>query len=588
MSLCADSTGNVWVGLGPLTGAGLIRFDGTTSQYFDLESLANHSNVVSALAYDKRGVLWIGTQWHGNTGFPSGVLRYDGTTWTSYSSNDRTIPWGEVSSLAVAPNGDVWAGLWYRGLCHFDGTNWTFYDPSNSALPSDQIISLAQDATGNLWASTSAGGARFDGTTWTAFTPSNSGILEGTAGVGVDSYGNVWFTAFDVSKPGGVCRYDGTSWKTYDPDNSMIGTRFIASAMAGVDGEMWFGSVDQGVVRYTPARSILSVSGPRTVTAACTNDPIDISIDLSNPGPSAYDVHSIATDDPNITVTSSLPLRVDAGDTKTLHVQLTSPKHADTTVVLVFNGGTETAFRDTVELKIQPSEAIADVVLMDLSDSLHAHFGVGPVTSLRDIAAHTIVVHVMSTNEDVAAIERSTIAVSSQFSSWSIVSIQPESAGFAVTLTSQDPIDDPRGLPLLTFVASRFASAEDSAYITARYEIPDLPCAQPITDSTAALGLQGCGTSILGHAMRGEALLSQVTVRSREGSLFADVHVSGTVDVQYDVCDILGQSFAHGLISLTKGESETPIAHSLRSGTYLVRFQADDGEVRTARVVLMR
>jgi ligand-binding sensor domain-containing protein len=590
MSLCADSSGNVWIGLGPNdTSGGVIKFDGIQPQYFDLEAVVNNSNVVSALAYDKAGVLWIGTQWHGNTGFPSGVVRYDGSTWKSYSSSDRTLPWGEVNSLAVSDNGDLWAGLWYKGIARFNGNSWTFYDPTNSALPSDQIFGLTVTPAGELWAATLSGGAHFDGSKWIPYTSSNSGILDGLSGVGSDSYGNIWFTTFSTTG-GGVCRFDGSSWQTFDPENSKIGARLMESAIRGEDGEMWFGTYDVGVIRYVPGRSPLTGPGRRTLTIACSLKPIEFTVDLTNASSLAYHLRSVDAVDPSIVVTPATPLPIEfaPGETKSIALRIVGTPAMGQPLVLRFDNGSQTAVTDTIDVNVQPVQAVGRIDLVSASDSLRPQFDVSSRTPLAEFQAQTLIIHIRSSNEDVISIDRSSIAISSGFASVSIQGIQPEQSGYAVTVYSGAPIAGLPDQPMLNFTASRFVTAKDSAFLSAEYEIPGLQCAEWNTDSIDATRLAGCGSTIISRFLRQVSILSDASISAHDGEVIATIDATHSATVNYALYDIIGNRVSGGSAAVAKGRSRFAISGRLPSGIYTARFSTDNGEIRSARVSIAK
>src|SRR5205085_2699670 len=57
IALAADSSGNIWIG----TGNGLVKFDGSHSEWFDLNKIDSFSNVIYSLLWDNaRHTLWIG------------------------------------------------------------------------------------------------------------------------------------------------------------------------------------------------------------------------------------------------------------------------------------------------------------------------------------------------------------------------------------------------------------------------------------------------------------------------------------------------------------------------------------------------
>jgi ligand-binding sensor domain-containing protein len=252
MSMCADSSGNVYIGTGF---QGIVKFDGVTPQYFDYTNTTLHSCVISALAWDeRRKTLWVGEQFDSKSviKYPAGLAKFDGTSWSNYTVVDSPLPGMEQSSLAVDDSG-VWTSTWYSGVAHFDGVSkWNVFSTTNSAIPGDRVWKVQQALNGDIWIATEFGAAKWDGAKWIPFTTANSGIIANLATCGSDQLGNIWFGAFNGYGSGGACTFDGTKWTTYTPLNSGIGSNLLENIVGGINGDVWIATYDQGVVRYNP------------------------------------------------------------------------------------------------------------------------------------------------------------------------------------------------------------------------------------------------------------------------------------------------------------------------------------------------
>lgn len=96
-SVLAASDGGIWAGT---WGGGVGRYDGAKwTNYTDKNGLAG--NIVYAIAQDRSGALWFGTD--------KGVTRYDGKTWQRLGKADGLID-VNVYALVAAPDGNLWAG----------------------------------------------------------------------------------------------------------------------------------------------------------------------------------------------------------------------------------------------------------------------------------------------------------------------------------------------------------------------------------------------------------------------------------------------------------------------------------------------
>ena len=112
---------------------------------------------VRAMAQDKSGFLWIGTQ--------DGLSRFDGYEFRVYKA-DRDDPWSlsqnHVWALAADTDGSLWVGTQAGGLNHYDPLLDRFVSyragvDSGNALASNHVTSLLLDRDQRLWVANSAG-----------------------------------------------------------------------------------------------------------------------------------------------------------------------------------------------------------------------------------------------------------------------------------------------------------------------------------------------------------------------------------------------------------------------------------------------
>jgi ligand-binding sensor domain-containing protein len=193
------------------------------------------SNVVSSIAVDSDGHVWVGT-------FGGGMSRFDGQEWFTYSTGHGLADdW--VTAVVVDNGGDVWAGTYGRGLSRFDGAQWTNYTAADSGLTNDWITALAIDRSGHLWVGTDSGGvSRFDGRNWQAFTPANSGLASFWVTALAADGDTLWVGTYDS----GISRYDGRAWQIYSTENSALADDHINAIAVDGRGWVWVGT-DHGV-----------------------------------------------------------------------------------------------------------------------------------------------------------------------------------------------------------------------------------------------------------------------------------------------------------------------------------------------------
>ena len=171
-ALYMDASGALWVGM---RSTGVDRLAGeaerfTTYRHNSQNAKSLSNNVITALAIDSAGALWIGTE--------AGLDRFDGRTFTHYISNPndpRRLSPGPERSVAQDSHGAVWTGTYGGGLDRLDGENVKHFrhDPKNSDSPAnDKISTIVADAQGGMWIAVHGNGMDyFDGQHFTHFPP---------------------------------------------------------------------------------------------------------------------------------------------------------------------------------------------------------------------------------------------------------------------------------------------------------------------------------------------------------------------------------------------------------------------------------
>ncbi|NKF23801.1 ligand-binding sensor domain-containing diguanylate cyclase [Solimonas marina] len=193
---------------------------------------------VTALAQDRQGFLWIGTQ--------GGLARWDGYRFRAYNSDAKqpySLPDDWIQTLHVDAAGTLWVGGSAGGLARYDATLDRF-DPITLGAPARRIHigALADDGHGGLWIGTDRGLRHLDAAH--RLTPAPS--LPQTASVQAllrTADGRLW-----VGTVNGLWWRDAASPGAWRPvalggdDNASVSVLH-----ADTDGRIWVGTRDRGL-----------------------------------------------------------------------------------------------------------------------------------------------------------------------------------------------------------------------------------------------------------------------------------------------------------------------------------------------------
>lgn len=109
---------------------------------------------VHAVAFDREGFLWVGTQ--------DGAARFDGRAWMPVDLPGKAVS-RFVRTVLPTRDGSVWLGKEEGGLVRLRDGKGDVFDRSDG-LPSGRVNHLLEAADGTVWAATHGGGvARFTG-----------------------------------------------------------------------------------------------------------------------------------------------------------------------------------------------------------------------------------------------------------------------------------------------------------------------------------------------------------------------------------------------------------------------------------------
>jgi ligand-binding sensor domain-containing protein/signal transduction histidine kinase len=292
----AEDLDTLWIG----TDRGLNRVDRTTDEVTQIEQPA-FARGVSAIAKDRSGHLWFGTNGNGVVRFDPGAGRY--STYTHSASDPRSLNHNRVMALWVDRGGSVWVAtdfglsrwepetqqfstfrpqpkglvqyrsiaedasgvLWLatasRGVHRFDpraGTFKVFDAELRAAQPPghNRVNAVHVDRAGTVWAATFRGLGKLDpgGATFTSYAARSGLPAETVLGILEADDGRLW-----VSTPNGLSRFDprAGTFTNYHASDGLLTDRFANPVVAAKSssGEMFFGS-QKGLVAFFPGQIV--------------------------------------------------------------------------------------------------------------------------------------------------------------------------------------------------------------------------------------------------------------------------------------------------------------------------------------------
>jgi hypothetical protein len=244
LAVAQDRQGAIWFG----TQAGLARLNGSAWQVYRARDLGLAGETVYALAVDGQGRVWAGTN--------AGAAVFDGQTWTPYTAATSGLDTDRVLALATG-DGSVWFGT-QSGISHLDTASGRWADVTPPELRGSAVDALVRDSSGRLWAGTLGSGlGTWDGSTWQVYRAGTSGLpFNQVTALAEVRPGVIWIgTAIPNAVGGTLAEFDGQKWRTYDDHNSGFSGAEPLSIAADQRGRQWIGTRTEGINLYEESTS---------------------------------------------------------------------------------------------------------------------------------------------------------------------------------------------------------------------------------------------------------------------------------------------------------------------------------------------
>jgi ligand-binding sensor domain-containing protein len=259
-AIAEDKTGNIWMGtdinVNSLTG-GLLKYEKNKNKFFPIKDIKLSFGGVTSLLVDSENEIWIGS----NT---DGLRRYNEKTgevtiYKNEKDNVNCLSGNSVFALFEDKERNIWVGTNIFGLNKFDKSTgkftWFKNNPKdNTSISGDGILCIAEDNSGNLWIGTNGRGfnkfmkkeGQFKSFTIDDGLPGNS-----INGIITDDNDNLW-----LSTNHGICRFNTKTFKckNFDLSDGLQFLEFCTGAFfKGIDGTVYFGGTN-GIVSFHPNR----------------------------------------------------------------------------------------------------------------------------------------------------------------------------------------------------------------------------------------------------------------------------------------------------------------------------------------------
>ena len=265
-----DAHGEVWVG----TNGGLARYDGASDAFQTMPLASLLSEKIYAMADDPSGGEWIGT-------FDSGLASWDRGTgriarYAHESGRDDSLSDNLVTALARDGTGKLWVGT-NKGLDRLEDARpeggrfvqYLYDSEKPGGISSDSIRTIFLDSRKVLWIGTAGGGLlRYEPETdsFVNYTKRNGLPSNMILRLLEDGRGNLW-----VTTQTGLAIYDRANGRFRDLSvgDDVMSAEFFSGAFSAPDGTLYFGALDR-LYRFDPQSFAFNDHRPSIVLSSAS------------------------------------------------------------------------------------------------------------------------------------------------------------------------------------------------------------------------------------------------------------------------------------------------------------------------------
>ncbi|NLU95362.1 hybrid sensor histidine kinase/response regulator transcription factor [Chitinophaga sp. Ak27] len=256
-----DDNGLIWVGTDH---GGITLID--KKRHFSTSYLLNNpndpksisQNSITTIYKDNQGIIWLGTYKQGINYYNSGIIQFP--YYHHRESDPKSLQFDDVNRFVEDRLGNIWIGTNGGGLIYFDRKNNSFkqylHDPNNNnSLSNNVIVSLWVDRGNILWVGTYLGGLNsFDGRKFTHYrhqANDSSSLADDTVWeIFEDREQQLWIGTLG----GGLDRFDRTA-NRFMHYKSSGGANYITTIIQDKKGDLWIGS-SGGITVFEKDKSV--------------------------------------------------------------------------------------------------------------------------------------------------------------------------------------------------------------------------------------------------------------------------------------------------------------------------------------------
>ena len=235
-----DAQGRIWMGTAD---SGLFYWEAGRLTAFPDQTL--RKEVISAIAVDHAGNLWVGT----NQGLRRYGPNFQVRSLGAFNSQPR--------ALLVDRHGVVWIGTGSDGLVRYQGSRFTRLRKQDG-LASDRVISLAESDDGSLWVGTEDGLSQLSDVKFPILSSPEGLVHEGCLAVAAAPDGSLW-----AGTPDGASHYRDGKFENFGRTRANgFTSNWVKRVFVARNGDAYFIGAQRNLDRFSGDRVVQSWVNP--------------------------------------------------------------------------------------------------------------------------------------------------------------------------------------------------------------------------------------------------------------------------------------------------------------------------------------